>query len=69
MQLFTFSARARLTFPFRSPWWVSTLVNRLSDHLTARLTAFFLGSLAYPSVPCDDRGSEIFGGTASLCLG
>ena len=39
---------------------------RVFGRLTARLEAFFFGDLACPSVPFDDRGPEIFGGTDSL---
>ena len=36
--------------------------------MTAHMAAL-LWDLACPSVPCDDRDSENFGGTASLCPG
>ena len=64
--LLTVSARDGFICHFQSPHGVSALVAILSDHLNARLTEFFWGDLACTSVPCDDRGSEIFGGTALL---
>ena len=47
----------------------SSLLLPLSDHLTACLVELFLGALACFSVPCDNRGSKMFGGTALLHLG
>ena len=48
---------------------VYAIVAKFSAHLNARLAAFFFGYLACPLVPCDDRGSEVFGGTDLLCIG
>ena len=62
-----FSARAGFVCSFQSPWEVSALVGVLSAHLTTRLAVLFSGDLDCPSGPCDDRGSNIFGGTASFC--
>ena len=47
----------------------SPLLLLAPDHLTARLAVLFLEALDCPSVPCDDRGSELVGGTNSLFPG
>ena len=46
---------------------MSNIVSGYSTvHMTARLEALFLGGLAFPSGPCDDRRSKLLVGIASL---
>ena len=65
--MLTLLAQYAFVCTFQSTWGVSDLEDVLYDHLTTHLAVLFLGDLACPSVPCDDRGSDCFGRNASLC--
>ena len=66
-KLLAVSAQADLSVP-SNIFGQSPLLLPASDNLTARLAAFLLGALACPSVPYDDTGSKIIGGTDLLHL-
>ena len=64
--LLAVSVRSGFVCTFQYIRRVYSLVSGFSVYLTAHLEVLFWGDLACPSVPRDDRGSKISGGTASL---